>query len=815
MKVFGGWKLIGFFLLPGLVWAGPSFSDEPDGIALRKWVTISVTRPRLNTQSGAYETTVKLVNSLKAKGVFYGPLTVLVASIKGPPVSLLNPSGVTAAGQPFQTISLAGAGFRPGMRLRTTLRFSNPANKPFKPRVAAFGLLAPKLPPLLDQSFRFVGPDGISWSDPGHESPAILWAPTGFPANSQAPQDEALARTALFVPNRPDNYVSGVLVLEANGNRWRDLLLVHSYSAPRIVSIPAVQAEVGRSFGYRPMIVDPDSNAWTWSLATGPDGMTVDPATGEVAWVPALGQSGQHNVTLSVEDGDHLKGNQTFVLTVPQPAPVAVTSTPPAEARVGQGYAYPIIATNADRPLGNLRYGVAAGPDGAVIDPVTGLLAWTPRADQVGRFGFTVRVDDPIGLGAAQSFEVAVRPPLSPQEILAGKMAAQGWMRLGMLGDSMTVAGQRGGGTRPEYFLGGRALTVWAAQLSGGCIAPILQEGYGGQRSDQIRRLASKVFEAPLDAVLVVAGTNDVGQDVPVATTMGHLNGIYDDLLAAGILPIAATIPPREGDGPARVDLEIELNRAIIANAAERKLPVVDLFAATASEVGYAWGNPAWHLPGDRIHWSQPGVIQAADPVANLCREIIPSSAPGAGVPLAPNQYAADLIANPLFLSGTGIPTGWTDWFLTDDISTVRKPSDDLDGVGLAGSGVWHVAVGSDGDTAYEMQGPRSFPLVAGHRYGFGFRMKLVRGGNDARTSWGGLTIRNAADVGKDILAGFFSGGTASDLLSADLPTISFYQEFICPQNVASGVLYMAAAGYGSIAQLANITLIDWTALGY
>ena len=63
-----------------------------------------------------------------------------------------------------------------------------------------------------------------------------------------------------------------------------------------------------------------------------------------------------------------------------------------------------------------LVWSLESGPGGMALDPLRGLLRWTPTLDQLGSHEVTVRVYDDHGASATQTYVVAVRavntPPL-------------------------------------------------------------------------------------------------------------------------------------------------------------------------------------------------------------------------------------------------------------------------------------------------------------------------------------------------------------------------------------------------------------------
>jgi hypothetical protein len=67
---------------------------------------------------------------------------------------------------------------------------------------------------------------------------------------------------------------------------------------PRILSVPIAAARCGQAYEYRAIAAG--DGPFGWSLDAAPEGMTVDPLTGEVRWLPSSGGSGESTVTLTV-----------------------------------------------------------------------------------------------------------------------------------------------------------------------------------------------------------------------------------------------------------------------------------------------------------------------------------------------------------------------------------------------------------------------------------------------------------------------------------------------------------------------------------
>src|SRR5262249_27506567 len=132
---------------------------------------------------------------------------------------------------------------------------------------------------------------------------------------------------------------------------------------------------------------------------------------------PTADQVGPNAVVVDVEDGQGGGQFQSFGITAvnaapPNPPPV-ITSVAPLKATAGQLYQYQVTAVDPDGEQS--RFALRAGRTDMTLDPVSGLLRWTPTAAEVGNQVIAVSATDPAGGTAFQQFTVAVaaanRPP--------------------------------------------------------------------------------------------------------------------------------------------------------------------------------------------------------------------------------------------------------------------------------------------------------------------------------------------------------------------------------------------------------------------
>ncbi|MEM6469374.1 MAG: choice-of-anchor C family protein [Planctomycetota bacterium] len=101
--------------------------------------------------------------------------------------------------------------------------------------------------------------------------------------------------------------------------------------APIITTIPGIEAPFDRQYTYDVDATDADGDSLTYSLAVGPNGMTIDGESGVIDWTPTIDDFGLHDVVVEVSDGRGGQAEQRYVLTVneaPPNRPPVITSTP-------------------------------------------------------------------------------------------------------------------------------------------------------------------------------------------------------------------------------------------------------------------------------------------------------------------------------------------------------------------------------------------------------------------------------------------------------------------------------------------------------
>ncbi|MCA8959133.1 MAG: putative Ig domain-containing protein, partial [Planctomycetes bacterium] len=187
---------------------------------------------------------------------------------------------------------------------------------------------------------------------------------------------------------------------------------------PTITSLPITLAAVGTPYEATVIASDPDGDALLFSLDDGEPGLTIDPSTGLLSWIPGAVQLGERTIVVRVDDGRGGAAIQRFGIRVWDPPTgnhwPSITSIAPTGAAEGELYSYNVDADDPDGDL--LTYTLLTAPVGMAIDATNGVIAWVPGTAQQGVHDVSIEVRDPYGEVDTQSFVITVddllnRPP--------------------------------------------------------------------------------------------------------------------------------------------------------------------------------------------------------------------------------------------------------------------------------------------------------------------------------------------------------------------------------------------------------------------
>ena len=151
-------------------------------------------------------------------------------------------------------------------------------------------------------------------------------------------------------------------------------------------NIETLEANVGEEFSY---VVKTTGNNLKFSDNT--DLFDINPSTGMILFTPLGSDEGIHLILLSVEDVNGNFDEELFTLQIIKPENIPqITEIPLLSAKAGESFSYTIGASS---PLGlNLTF--SEDSDLLEINSLTGIMGFTPGAEDLGLHNFIITVTD-------------------------------------------------------------------------------------------------------------------------------------------------------------------------------------------------------------------------------------------------------------------------------------------------------------------------------------------------------------------------------------------------------------------------------------
>lgn len=181
---------------------------------------------------------------------------------------------------------------------------------------------------------------------------------------------------------------------------------------PVIESTTALQAVGGELYSYKIKASDADADVLIFDLPVAPEGMTIDPSTGLLAWIPTLNQLGTHDAIVRVKDGYQGFDLHAFSISAAASNVSPVFTSPASKSfKVQSGKTLQIKSTAMDANNDILHYSLVDNKlDEMRIDAATGLVTWNPDDTQIGAHQFTIKVADGKGGESFQTVSFTVNP---------------------------------------------------------------------------------------------------------------------------------------------------------------------------------------------------------------------------------------------------------------------------------------------------------------------------------------------------------------------------------------------------------------------
>ena len=172
---------------------------------------------------------------------------------------------------------------------------------------------------------------------------------------------------------------------------------------PRITSTPLTEVIAGQQYMYR--LTASGSPSPTYTLEEHPTGMLIDGGRGSVLWAPTRAQAGAHAVRIRATNtaGSDEQSYSLTVITVP-----VIAEIPDQRIAPEKEFSYQPATDAYPDPT----YALNSGPDGLAIDPSSGVIRWTPTAQQTGTHVVLFEASNRAGKGQ-QSFDIEVDATVS------------------------------------------------------------------------------------------------------------------------------------------------------------------------------------------------------------------------------------------------------------------------------------------------------------------------------------------------------------------------------------------------------------------
>jgi PKD repeat protein len=155
---------------------------------------------------------------------------------------------------------------------------------------------------------------------------------------------------------------------------------------------------------------DAQNDPITFSLDESPDGMTINSSTGLLQWTPGDETPDPISVIVRVSDPGGLYSTQSYSITVTNVNdPPEIISIPNEAAQEGSLYDYQVEIADPDLVFGDtLLFSLDEAPEDMTIDPVSGLIEWTPPNDASLEVDIVVRVEDDAGAFDTQAYTIEI-----------------------------------------------------------------------------------------------------------------------------------------------------------------------------------------------------------------------------------------------------------------------------------------------------------------------------------------------------------------------------------------------------------------------
>jgi len=170
-------------------------------------------------------------------------------------------------------------------------------------------------------------------------------------------------------------------------------------------------AREGAEVRFTVVAADPDGDPVTLSVVGAlPKGALFAPGRGELVWTPDFEQAGSHVIRFAAQDPSGTPVTMDVEIRVANVDRAPTLHESDHAFLIGQSKSFAVAAADPDAGTA-LKFSAIGLPEGATLDPDSGLFSWSPAAGQIGQYFVTLLVNDGQ-LSARQT--VVLRASLEP-----------------------------------------------------------------------------------------------------------------------------------------------------------------------------------------------------------------------------------------------------------------------------------------------------------------------------------------------------------------------------------------------------------------
>ena len=190
----------------------------------------------------------------------------------------------------------------------------------------------------------------------------------------------------------------GIVLTASDGNRSDSetisLQVVNRNQAPILTPMADQSTRETAEIQFTVVANDFDGDPISYASARPlPAGARFDGHSGTFTWTPGYEQAGDYLLTFLAQDPEGARSTTDVTLHVANLDRAPALAVEKHQVRIGQTLAVALNASDPDRNS-TLSFSAKGLPDGATLDPATGIVEWTPAVGQAGDYLVLVTVSD-------------------------------------------------------------------------------------------------------------------------------------------------------------------------------------------------------------------------------------------------------------------------------------------------------------------------------------------------------------------------------------------------------------------------------------